>query len=455
MRRISDFQINSPRLDGVVQEIGDARGEYPTLKERLDSILSDYKIKSVYPSGDSLIVEINPGLAFIDDVPVLAHSVLTCHIYQPQPQTVYYIYLKKDGTLIAAVQALQDADSLLLGAVTTGQTTADVTVSDLRPFLQKGGATGEVYDARGGYDTLSERLQAMEGEIDAVSEGYGPIGDRLTVVESEVSEARGNHASLDQRLDSLDDVINGFTFSETHVSTENQQTFTLQHRYPVGQKKLRVFVGGVLMEEGSDADYIETDAYTVTFNYPLSAGQNVRFVCENLVPGMGFTETFTATPGQTLFNLSYPYPVSQNRLRVYVNGVLYEPGPDNDYTETSEYAVTFNYPLTDGDRVKFIMESTTAAESSAAGGYTSIAHRLNSQLGDCNVDISIEYDGQNRVVREIWTGDVNKTIEYTYNEQGYRASEVVTEGNLIITTTYTYNASGLITGISVRKRLLA
>lgn len=412
MRRISDFQINSPRLDGVVQEVSDARGGRSTLKERLDGILSDYKINSAYPSGDSLIVEVSPGLAFIDDAPVLVHSALTCHIYQPQPQTVYYIYLKKDGTLVATIQALQDADSLLLGTVETGQTNMDATVSDLRPFLQKGGATGEVYDARGSYSTLGERL------------------------------------------DFLDDAINGFTFSETHVSTENQQTFTLQHRYPAGQKKLRVFVNGVLTEEGPDSDYTETSAYTVTFNRPLSAGQNVRFVCENLVPGMGFTETFTATPGQTLFNLSYPYPVGQNRLRVYVNGILCEPGPDNDYMETGEYAVTFNYPFTGGDRVKFIVESTTAAESSAAGGYTSIAHRLNSQLGDCNVDISLEYDGQNRPLREVWTGDVNKTIEYTYNEQGYRSSETITEGNLVITTTYTYNAGGLITGISVRKRLV-
>lgn len=446
MRRIADFQINNPRLDSVVQEVADARGDYPTLRARLDSIvlntgaLTDYKIVSAVLSEGNLVVEVNPGLAFIDDMPVLSRDRLACTIPQPAPGTVYYVYLTKAGELAYSTRALLDADKLLLGTVAVGESASGAVISDLRPFLQRGGVTGEVYDARGSYSSLGERLDAVEGAVSAVR--------------GEVVSARGAHASLGQRLDSLDSAVSGLSFSESYVSAEGQTVFTLQHRYPVGRNKLRVFVDGLLMTEGSDADYVETDEYTVTFNYPLPAGRNVRFLVENLIPGVGFTETHTAAAGQTVFRLAYPYPAGQNRLRVYVNGLLYEPGPDNDYVETDEYTVTFNDPFYGGERVKFILESTTVTEASAAGGYTSLAHRLNSQLGDCNVDITIEYDEQGRPVREVWTGDVNKTVEFTYNERGYRASEVVTEGNLVITTTYTYNESGLVTGISVRKRLL-
>ncbi len=435
MRRVADFQINSGRLDRVVEEVTEARDGYSTLADRLQNLsLTDYKIKAAYQLEEVLVVDVNPGLAFIDDTPILSRDLLACIIEQPAPETVYYIYLAKDGSIVSSSQQLQDADKLLLGTVATGQQLSEITVTDMRPFLQRGGATGEVYDARGAYATLGERIDAIEGEVVA---------------------ARDGRASLDQRLDSLDAVINGFTFSEAYVSAEGQQVFTLQHHYPIGQNKLRVFVDGLLMTEGFEGDYTETNDHTVTFNYPLPAGRNVRFLVENLVPGVGFTETCTAGVGQTQFRLSYPYPAGQSRLRVYVNGLLYEPGPDNDYVETDEYTVTFNDPFAGGERVKFILESTTIDEAAAAGSYTSLTHRLNSQLGDCNVDISIEYDQQNRPIREVWTGDVNKTIEYTYNEQGYRASEMVTEDNLVITTTYTYNEAGLITNISVRKQLLS
>jgi YD repeat-containing protein len=91
-------------------------------------------------------------------------------------------------------------------------------------------------------------------------------------------------------------------------------------------------------------------------------------------------------------------------------------------------------------------------ESAAvAGGYTSLSHRLNSRLADCDVDISIEYDDSDRVIREVWTGRINKTVEFLYDERGNRVAEIETEGNLTITTTYEYDSKNRISRISVRK----
>lgn len=419
MRRISEFQLNSPKLEQVYGEVVDARGSYETLGQRLDdlgnalggTVLKDYKITSAVVTENGISVTVNPGLAFINDTPVLLHDPAEVVIPSAMQDVWYYIYLSESGQFFYFDAIINEADKLLLGRVALREG-GNVDIEDMRPFLQKGGMAREIYDARGQYPELGDRLNAIET------------------------------------------LALGYTFGETYVSAAGQQEFVLQHRYPVGKNKLRVFVGGLLMAPGENADYIEVDDRTVFFNNPLPAGMVVRFVLENAAPGVGFTEIHTAQEGQTEFRLAHPYPVGSSKLRVYVNGLLYSPGEDNDYVEVDEYTVRFNDPFNGGEIIQFICDGSDPEGVIAAGGYTSLAHRLNSQLGDCNVDISIEYDESGRVIREVWTGDVNKTVEYTYNAQGYRETVVETEGSLKITTTYSYNGEGLVTGISVRKEVV-
>lgn len=422
MRRIGEFQLNSPKLEQVYGEVVEARGNYSTLGQRLDdiknsitdvgsSILRDYKIISAVYGEGRIVVTINPGLAFVNETPVLMRNAAEVDIQAPMQGVWYYVYLSENGQFFYFDSLVNEADKLLLGRVVL-LADGSVSIEDMRPFLQKGGVTKEIYEARGPYQKL---------------------GDRLDVIET---------------------MSAGYTFSEVYISSDGQQEFTLQHKYPIGKNKLKVFAGGLLMTPGSDADYIEAAEDKVIFNYPLSEGIVVRFVVENIAPGMGFSEIHTAQEGQSEFKLSYPFPVGSNRLRVFVNGVLYTPGSDNDYVEVDEYTVRFNDPLSGGEVVQFICDGVDPGNVLAAGGFASLAYRLNSQLGDCNVDISIEYDENGRPIKEIWVGDVNKTIEYTYNERGYREMITETDGSVRITTVYTYNEQGLITGISVRKQVV-
>ena len=72
-------------------------------------------------------------------------------------------------------------------------------------------------------------------------------------------------------------------------------------------------------------------------------------------------ESFTATAGQTVFNLVNSYIPATNTLHVYVNGVR-----QSAYTETNATAVTFTSGLTLGDEVVFITNQYVQAQSFTA-----------------------------------------------------------------------------------------
>ena len=64
-------------------------------------------------------------------------------------------------------------------------------------------------------------------------------------------------------------------------------------------------------------------------------------------------EDYTATAGQTVFNLGHSYQQGKNTLLVFVNGDLKK--VSDDYAETNDTTVTFNSGLNAGDKVAFII----------------------------------------------------------------------------------------------------
>ena len=72
-------------------------------------------------------------------------------------------------------------------------------------------------------------------------------------------------------------------------------------------------------------------------------------------PAFAYTQTLTATAGQTLFTLSGSYDPGTNDLQVFVNGLLLQ--RTADYAETSSTSLTFVSGLSAGDEVTVLIRS--------------------------------------------------------------------------------------------------
>ena len=142
------------------------------------------------------------------------------------------------------------------------------------------------------------------------------------------------------------------TIREDHIATQNQTVFNLSNSYKPGTNNLRVYVNGLLQKPGASDDYVETNDTTVTFNYALDDGNLVTFLIGNATNNyFGEVEQFIALAGQTVFNTSFKFKPGNNEIDVFKNGLLMVNGSSDDYTETGEQQITFNYSLSAGDVV--------------------------------------------------------------------------------------------------------
>lgn len=137
---------------------------------------------------------------------------------------------------------------------------------------------------------------------------------------------------------------------EKFTATEGQTVFDLVNTYSVGSNELQVTINGVF--QTTPENYAETNNTRITFTSGLKAGD---FVVVSNLKNSNFAvliEKQTATAGQTLFTLtSFTYTIGDNKLLVYVNGIL-QTTPEG-YAETSTSSITFVSGLQAGDFVVF------------------------------------------------------------------------------------------------------
>jgi hypothetical protein len=57
-------------------------------------------------------------------------------------------------------------------------------------------------------------------------------------------------------------------------------------------------------------------------------------------------------------------------------------------------------------------------------------------------DVQLIYDGKDRVVQEIYTGNINKVIEYEYDDKDNVTKKTVTQNSVIKIANYQYDSNG-------------
>lgn len=143
------------------------------------------------------------------------------------------------------------------------------------------------------------------------------------------------------------------------------------------------------------------------------------------------TDIVAATPTTLTVPNGKSYKVGKGNLMVLRNGIP-QVLANGDYTEAS--ATTIQYAadvLLEGDVITFVIGN---------------ASKL-------NYNVAVTYYGvgadEGRIETVAYTGDLERTITYTYNASGKIATETIVEGGKTTTKTYTYDGTtGRITAVA-------
>jgi hypothetical protein len=71
------------------------------------------------------------------------------------------------------------------------------------------------------------------------------------------------------------------------------------------------------------------------------------------------TERYVAIENQSIFTLQKPYILGKNSIKVFVNGILQNPGAENGYIEINQKMISFTEPLYQGDVVVILRQANT------------------------------------------------------------------------------------------------
>lgn len=172
----------------------------------------------------------------------------------------------------------------------------------------------------------------------------------------------------------------GETWTGTHVFTGATVTVATQSASDNSTKAASTaYVDGAVSTSAALKANIASPTLTGTPAAPTAAaGTNTTqiattaFVRTEILAGVtGYAstiiETHTATPSQTVFNLSNTYTVGVNGINVYINGVRQFPSA---FTETSTSVITLSSGATSGDVVLFEIGVITSGTATAASAVT-------------------------------------------------------------------------------------
>lgn len=154
-----------------------------------------------------------------------------------------------------------------------------------------------------------------------------------------------------QQVDSSGNVRPGskLSFFESGTTTSKavftDPDLTIAFSQPVVSDAAGIFPS--IYMDGEDYRCVYSDSNDVQLNVFDPISGTTLFGTEAIFDRR--VETFTATSGQTVFDLANSYTPGTNQLQVWINGV-FETTPEN-YTETNTTRITFTSGLVAGDFV--------------------------------------------------------------------------------------------------------
>jgi RHS Repeat len=141
----------------------------------------------------------------------------------------------------------------------------------------------------------------------------------------------------------------------------------------------------------------------------------------------GRIKTVTGTAGE--LTVIAPFTFQGNGMKVYRNGVLME--KDTEYTEGSDRrSIVLKRTVESGEKFTFEI---------SGGGSVAIE--------GIKYSINREFNDRDLLVKEIYSGDDERVIEYFYNENGLLSEKRVTREGQSLSATYNYDESGKLTGV--------
>ena len=159
-------------------------------------------------------------------------------------------------------------------------------------------------------------------------------------------------------------------------------------------------------------------------------------------------ETFTATDNSKQIVIE----IEDTDLKVIEPTVLHSDGSaaiaGMDYTleYISDTKLQITFTTNDEYKINYISGELTETE------YNLLLKEINNiknvfndfgGLVNPSSNIDIDYNADGYVVKETYTGDVNKTVEYEYDSNNNIVKKIVSDGDTIRTAVYTYNNNKL------------
>lgn len=145
---------------------------------------------------------------------------------------------------------------------------------------------------------------------------------------------------------------------------DSQTKFIIEHPFNVGTNQLEVYLNGILVIK--DVDYKEVDNHTINFLYPL---QEDDYVLASINSGYGGINhnveniIIGESSNKRIIRSTYVFDPDGTALRVFLNGMLVECGPEGDYVEIDQNHIKFNYELDEDDRITLRVGNSTVSEN--------------------------------------------------------------------------------------------